>query len=213
MGLFAFVLSLGFIACNSSSDQIRSTADSNVANISVTSPSPSGTSTPMEGVSHGGAMKSSLGAASAPFDLQFIDTMSEHHRSAIEMAKIAKEKAQHSELKAFAGRIIDAQQKENEQMQAWRDQWYAGKPPAINMEMSGMQGSMMDMDKLRAATGSQFDLMFIEMMTPHHAGAIQMAKDALARAEHTEIKNLARRVALDQQVEIEQMRKWAKEYK
>jgi uncharacterized protein (DUF305 family) len=47
----------------------------------------------------------------------------------------------------------------------------------------------------------------------HDGGAIQMERDALTRAEHTEIKNLARRVALDQQVEIEQMRKWAKEYK
>jgi uncharacterized protein (DUF305 family) len=200
VGLFAFIILLGFIACNPSSDQRLSTADGNAANVPVVGRSPSGTSTPMEDVAHGGAMKSSLGAASAPFDLQFIDTMSEHHRSAIEMAKIAKEKAQRSELKAFAGRIIDAQQKENEQMKAWRDQWYAGKSPAINMEMSGMQDSMMNMDKLRAARGSQFDLMFIEMMTLHHAGAIQMAKDALARAEHTEIKNLTRRVALDRHV-------------
>jgi uncharacterized protein (DUF305 family) len=167
----------------------------------------------MDDMAHGGTMKSSPGAASAPFDLQFIDTMSEHHRSAIEMAKIAEEKAQHPEVKAFAGKIIAAQQKENEQMKAWRDQWYAGKPQAMNMELTGMPASMMDTDKLRAATGAQFDLMFIKMMTPHHSGAIQMAKDALARAEHPEIKNLARQVVIDQQREVEQMSKWAKEYK
>ena len=34
-------------------------------------------------------MKSDPNAARAPFDLQFIDTMSDHHRGAIEMAEMS----------------------------------------------------------------------------------------------------------------------------
>lgn len=53
-----------------------------------------------------GGMKSSPEAAAAPYDLQFIDTMSAHHQEAINMAKVALEKTSRAELKAFAGKIL-----------------------------------------------------------------------------------------------------------
>ena len=95
-------------------------------------------------------------------------------------------------------------------MKAWRNGWYAGKPEAMNMEMPGMMDSMkgMDMKAMNAAGGNEFDLMFLDMMTPHHAGATTMAREALMRAEHTEIKNLARQIIVAQETEIAQMNKW-----
>ena len=61
-----------------------------------------------------------------PFDKAFIDAMIPHHQSAIEMAKEAQTKAKHQEIKDLAGEIITAQQKEIDQMKAWRAQWYPG---------------------------------------------------------------------------------------
>jgi uncharacterized protein (DUF305 family) len=205
-GLFVFALLLGVAACNSSDNQSRPTANNDAAGSPVTSRTSSHTSASPDETN--GMPKTSAGAASAPYDLQFIDTMSEHHSSAITMAKIAVEKAQYPELKAFARKVIAAQQKENEQMKSWRAGWYKESPPALNMELPGMEGSMMGMEGLQGATGREFDLMFIEMMMPHHAGAVTMAKDAASRAEHSEIKNLAGKIILDQQREIEQMRQW-----
>ncbi len=157
-------------------------------------------------------MASSPDAASAPYDLQFIDTMSVHHGNAIDMAKMAAAKAQHPELKAFAKKIVDDQEKEIGQMKSWRDGWYAGKSQAVNLELPGMMHSMngMNMDGLNAATGAAFDLMFLNMMTQHHQGAVAMAKEALLKAEHAEIKQLARRISDAQQQEIAQMNRWRK---
>ena len=61
-------------------------------------------------------MKSDANAASAPYDLQFIDTMTAHHQGAVEMAKMVDSRTQRTELKAFAQKIIADQNKEIEQM-------------------------------------------------------------------------------------------------
>lgn len=61
-----------------------------------------------------------------PFDKAFIDAMIPHHQSAIAMAREAQTKATHPEIKDLAGQIIAAQQREIDQMQAWRAQWYPG---------------------------------------------------------------------------------------
>ena len=158
-------------------------------------------------------MKSSPNATSAPFDLQFIDTMTHHHQGAIDMAKTALQKTQNVELKKFAQKIIDDQNKEIAEMKEWRDKWYAGKPAAMNMEMPGMSDSMKmmtgdEMKKFEAATGKEFDVLFLDMMTPHHAGAVEMAKDALAKAEHQEIKTLSNNIIKAQEAEIKQMADW-----
>lgn len=162
---------------------------------------------------HHSDMQSSPNAAAQPYDLQFIDTMTHHHQGAIDMAETAVKKTQNQELKAFAQKIITDQKKEIAQMREWREKWYAGKPAAINMEMDGMDDSMKmmmgdGMKKFEAATGKDFDLMFLDVMTPHHAGATTMAKEALTRAEHPEIKTLAQSVIREQDKEIKQMADW-----
>lgn len=53
-----------------------------------------------------------------------------------------------------------------------------------------------------------FDLAFIDMMEPHHEGAILMSQVALVRAEHPEIKHLAREIITAQKQEQRQMEAW-----
>lgn len=155
-------------------------------------------------------MKSSPNAAAAPYDLQFLDTMTHHHQGALDMAKAAVEKTQNPELKTFAQKIIADQNKEISEMKSWREKWYAGKPAALNLEMDGMEDSMkgMDMKKLESLSGKAFDLEFINQMTPHHEGAVEMAKEALTKGERPEIKTLAARIIKAQEAEIKQMADW-----
>lgn len=183
----------------------------------------------MEGMDHGNMnmgnanmdhsmmMQSAPDAANQPYDLQFIDTMTQHHQGAVTMSQMAVQKAEHPELKQFAQKIIDDQQKEIGQMKEWRDKWFAGKPSALNMEMPGMaMGKMMDSShtsEMQAMRGNDFDLHFLSMMVPHHEGAISMAKEALEKSEHPEIKNLAQQIIKAQQAEIDKMKGWQQSWK
>ena len=160
-------------------------------------------------------MRSSPDAASAPYDLQFLDTMIPHHQGAIDMARPAVEKAQHPELREFARKIIADQEREIGEMRRIRERLYAGKPEAMNMEMPGMTDSMkgMDMQKLNAATGNDFDLMFLEQMIPHHDGAVVMSRDGLGKLRDAEVKRLANQIIASQQEEVAQMNRWRESWR
>ena len=53
-----------------------------------------------------------------------------------------------------------------------------------------------------------FDLQFIDMMTPHHEGAVLMATTAQDRAEHAELNAMADAMIAAQNEEISQMKAW-----
>jgi len=165
------------------------------------------------------SMHGSPDAEKAPYDLQFIDTMSQHHRMGIDMMKLAEQRAKHSELKEMARKGIEEEEKEVQQMQGWKTDWYPNKPDAMNMNMPGMKESMKgmsmndSMEKLSASSGEAFDKMFIDMMSKHHLGAIAMSKDAIKNGKHEEIKQFAQKLIDEQKAEIAQMAKWKKEWK
>jgi uncharacterized protein (DUF305 family) len=99
-------------------------------------------------------------------------------------------------------------------MKEWRDAWYGGKPQAVNMDMPGMREGMqgMDLAKLDLLKANAFDLEFIRQMVPHHEGAVTMAKDALEKDVHPEVKALAQNIINAQNEEIEKMRSWQDEW-
>jgi uncharacterized protein (DUF305 family) len=157
------------------------------------------------------------------FDQEFIDTMTPHHESAIEMAKLALERAEHPELKELAGQIVTTQSSEIARMQQWRRDWFGGdSSPATHSphEMAGMEmgpsmtSGTMDMkemvDGLR--TAQPFDKAFLEEMVPHHGSAIEMAEEAQERAEHPEIRQLADEITTAQKREIATMEGWLRDW-
>jgi uncharacterized protein (DUF305 family) len=153
--------------------------------------------------------------AAVPYDLMFIDAMIVHHQGAIAMARPAGSNAMHRELKDFARKIVDDQSREIALMTQWRDQWFPGQPQTQNiLYMPGMTKTMMDTSPmhLEKLTGAAFDKMFIDMMIPHHEGAVTMAKDALAKSQRPEIRELAQRIVDIQGMEIEMMKRWKSEW-
>lgn len=56
--------------------------------------------------------------------------------------------------------------------------------------------------------GTTAERAFLEEMVPHHADAVAMAELALTRAEHPELRALAKTIIRDQTREIEQMDAW-----
>ena len=134
------------------------------------------------------------------FDLRFIDNMTAHHQSAIDMARADGAKLAHPETQELARQIISDQAKEINQMKAWRDQWYKAAPSAQSNKVPGMD--------MHSQKGGDPDIGFIEMMIPHHQGAIEMAKEALQKAKRQEIKQLAQNIINSQQAEIQKMNEW-----
>lgn len=76
------------------------------------------------------------------------------------------------------------------------------------MEMSSEQMNSMMMNMDLGAADKEFDLRFINAMTPHHEGAVTMAQDALNKSKRPEVKQLAQDIITSQSVEIEQMKQW-----
>lgn len=52
------------------------------------------------------------------------------------------------------------------------------------------------------------DRRFLEEMVPHHQDGLEMARLALRRAEHAELREMAQRMIDDHLQEIDQMREW-----
>lgn len=57
------------------------------------------------------------------FDEAFIAEMITHHQSAVDMAKLAADKAKHDELKQLSNDITATQKKEIDQMRQWQNDW------------------------------------------------------------------------------------------
>jgi len=164
-----------------------------------------------------GMMHMDLGPADAQYDLRFIDAMTPHHQGAVKMATGALQKSGRPEIKRLARNIIADQNREIKQMKQWRQAWYPNAsytPVAYDAQMGHsmamsheqMQGMMMNGDL--GSADAQYDLRFINMMIPHHQGAIVMAKDALNKSQQPEIKRLAQSIITSQQQEIDQMKRW-----
>lgn len=152
-------------------------------------------------------------AESADFsdaDVMFAQQMIVHHQGAVEMAQLAEERAENAQVLDLANRIEAAQGPEIEIMTGWLEDW--GKPTtaeelgdAGGMDHGGMEMSWEDMAALEAASGAEFDRMFLEMMTEHHRGAVDMAEIEVANGQNAEAVALARAIIDSQTGEIEEM--------
>ena len=148
-----------------------------------------------------------------PYDLHFIDMMIMHHRQGTAMGRLAERKGSTAALKAFARRTAADQESELLELKRHRDHWYPGAPEMDHSQMMAMPGmsghanmdTQGDMARLQAATGKAFDRLFLDMMIPHHQMAIEMAREATTKAEHAELKEMARLTVSKQQKEVAEM--------
>ena len=154
-------------------------------------------------------------------DRAFVREMIPHHQMAIAMAEMAKTDGEHAKVRSLARKIIKAQSAEIRIMK--RIAKNLGVTPAempMDGEMSDrtmrdletlglterQSGMTMDMDDLHGA--KPFDRMFIDMMIPHHQGAIRMARAELAKGKHRKLRRIARNIVRDQKKEIRTMNNW-----
>ncbi|SCG36216.1 DUF305 domain-containing protein [Micromonospora humi] len=140
-------------------------------------------------------------------DVWYVRMMIPHHEQALEMAKLAPDRAADPRIRAVADRIRAAQGPEVGVLRAWlstRDlpAEVAGHDHAT---MRGMQ-SAEAMRQLSDARGAAFDRLFVRMMTAHHEGAVVMSSDLLKVGADQTMQEFATGVAVEQSAEIGRMR-------
>jgi len=147
----------------------------------------------------------------AEFEQSFLQQMSQHHRSGIEIAKLASDHTSRAELRQFAEKMISKQQAEIDKMTGWLKSWYNASPKEVANEAAD-KDMKMHMSMLSGKKDSDFDKAFLEMMPKHHHAAVEMAEQAEKKATHPELKELAATMAKDQQAEIKQLKDWAQSW-
>ena len=143
-------------------------------------------------------------------DIMFAQMMIPHHQQAVEMSEmlLVKEGIP-AQVVEFAQGVIDAQGPEIDRMNAMLEAW--GQQPATGdmgeMDHGGMSGMMSeeDMTALEDAKGTEAARLYLEQMTAHHEGAVDMARDEVADGQNPQAIALAEQVIEDQEAEIAQM--------
>lgn len=135
-------------------------------------------------------------------DVTFIAMLLPHHRTAVQMATVARAKATNSQVRQLAAHIATEQSRQIAQMREWLRQRNAEPmpPPAPVREMERQ-----DLQMLRDARGVEVDRMFLMMMRPHHAQGVSEAEDELHHGRNPFAVNLARTNKSDQTREIARM--------
>jgi uncharacterized protein (DUF305 family) len=155
-------------------------------------------------------------------DIFFMTGMISHHAQAIAMSRMAPTHGASDEIRRLAERIINAQTDEIALMQQWlRDRRQPvpdAKPGPMKMMMNGMEHEMLmpgmlsegQMKQLDAASGTEFDRLFLSFMIQHHRGAVSMVKDlfeAYGAGQDELVFKFASDVNVDQTTEIARMEK------
>ncbi|MEM9532599.1 MAG: DUF305 domain-containing protein [Pseudomonadota bacterium] len=150
----------------------------------------------------------------SPDDTQFMQDMIPHHNQAVQMSALVPDRTNLPELLDLAGRIDASQQGEIEFMQQWlRDRGETVPDPAAHHamhtdhRMAGM-ASPEQMAELATLTGTEFDRLFLQLMIPHHEGAITMVDDLLEQpgaAYDPILFEFTSDIVNDQTAEIERM--------
>ena len=137
-------------------------------------------------------------------DRAFVAAMIPHHESAVGMAKIAKRRGQSTFVAELADDIIRTQNTEITTMKAIASRLDGkGIKPT---DLGVAEGEMgMDADMSELETAKPFDRVFIDMMIPHHQGAIRMARVELAKGSSAQVKKLATQIITAQAREIRAM--------
>ncbi|MGB8702794.1 MAG: DUF305 domain-containing protein [Thermosynechococcaceae cyanobacterium] len=90
----------------------------------------------------------------------------------------------------------------------------SAQSPSPSMMDTGMKGmdhsSVGGMSMDLGPADADLDLRFFDGMTPHHQGAVKMAKEAQQKSKRPEIQKLAIDIIQAQDTEIVQMKQWRK---
>ena len=170
-------------------------------------PMSGGADTGMAGMNMPG-MGALEGLSGDAFEVAFMSMMIAHHEGAVAMADWVTQRSESPDIRAAAGAVRAAQEPEIALMKGWLRDWYGVD---VDENAAGaMQAEMGEM-MTRMEGGENADRAFLEEMTEHHLGAVDMAQLALVKATHPALRALARDIIVTQAGEVYQYQVWLEE--
>ena len=159
-------------------------------------------------------------------DVGFAQDMSVHHQQAVQMASWERDHTTDPALKQLAFDIETTQLQQIGRMQGWLGLWGMASDPPGGKHMAWMTSpdhshsttagggvdsmpGMATSDQLRAlraASGDQMDVLFLQLMLRHHEGGVIMLQYASEHASVTEVRNLAAQMLSSQTSESEYLK-------
>jgi uncharacterized protein (DUF305 family) len=162
-------------------------------------------------------------------DVTFAQAMIVHHAQALEMVEVAREGLTDEQVRSLADRISAAQRPEIGGLVAWLTEHGEPVPQeavdaGVDVEalgadvgarapggghghdddMAGM-ASPEQLQELAAAHGPEADVLFLELMTAHHEGALAMVDEHALGGTDVRMRETADEMAVEQTVEIDRM--------
>lgn len=131
-------------------------------------------------------------------DAAFAANMTPHHMSGVALGRMAVQKGVNPTVKSIGQNIVDAQTREVGTLRGFLKTFgaKAAMTPPID------ERDTMDMAKLRAATGAEFDRMWLDVISGHHSAAIQMAQIEKAGGRYPKATQLASSIIKTQSGEL-----------
>ena len=146
-------------------------------------------------------------------DVKFMQGMISHHAQAMEMTALVESRSNREPVKLLSQRISLSQEDEMAMMRDWLTERNQSVPApddhhAHDAELMPGMATADDMARLEAATGPEFDRIFLELMIEHHNGAVEMVETLLEQpgsAQDSVLFAFTSDVTADQSSEVERM--------
>lgn len=164
-------------------------------------------------------------------DVLFATSMVVHHAQAIEMVDVVEDGLEDEQVRALAERIRAAQGPELGALVAWlaqRDRLVPPEAVDAGVDVEGLGGSVgarsragghshgggdtmagmatpEQMQALASARGRTADVLFLELMTRHHEGALEMATEHAANGIDQQAQEMSAEMFAEQSAEITRM--------
>jgi uncharacterized protein (DUF305 family) len=160
-------------------------------------------------------------------DAGFARDMAVHHQQAVEMAYIVRDRTKNAEVRGLAYDIAQTQANQRGMLLGWLDLWGLPKtsPDGYMTWMQGghmghqiEDGSLMPgmatntaLSQLGTLNGKKAEIHYLQLMTAHHMGGIDMARACAQQCEVPQERKLAQGMVDAQQSEIQLMTDMLKE--
>lgn len=166
-----------------------------------------------QGHGHGATSAAPPVSASARFndaDVMFAQMMVAHLEQGIDLAQVAKANAAKPKVKELAGAIDATQREELTMLKGWLKLWGKPETPSSDPNVHAAHGGLPLLDaavvsEVKEKSGAEFDLTYLNLMTGHQHGAVEMAQTELKDGSNPEATAYADRVRNSRQGQIQQM--------